>query len=379
MKTPNKTNITNIDELLRQIDLLKEDVAEMKKNNAENSEPETEEETELEESEVDEAEVDNEIEVDDDGEYNDNETEIEADDGSELETEDETEVESDEIEADDNDTENTEEVTPGLSEKLDKFISDFEHFRRKTTSLLEAILAASRISIGLKESETPRVVKEKKVLATLNTASGKLKKEVAALTLRMDEEGALHITQISKVISKGDAVEEELDVRGKIPNGNWIVVERKENYYLVSVDNFNNAENVTPYENEKEEKETNEKKGIVVNKKGVAHNVGGYELEDKPDYFKLTKESLNKPKKVRHAKWTKQGCDYPIKGEPVPEGKWVIVVDEEGIPFLVKAENVEPKISTKRTEKKEVKKAVKKVTKKIPTKKAVKKVVKKKK
>lgn len=379
MKTQNKTKTTtNIDELLRQIDLLKDDVAEMKKNNAENSEPETNEETEVEESEVDEAEVDNEIEVDDDGEYNDNETEIETDDGSELETEDETEVESDEIEADDNDTENTEEVTPELSEKLDKFISDFEHFRRKTTSLLEAILAASRISIGLKESETPRVVKEKKVLATLNTASGKLKKEVAALALKMDEEGALHITQISKVISKGDAVEEELDVRGKVPNGNWIVVERKENYYLVSVDNFNNAENVTPYSNDSEEA-TEVKQGKVVNKKGVAHNVRGYELEDKPDYFKLTKASLEKPVKVHNAKWSKYGCDFPIKGEAIPEGTWVIVIDEAGVPFLVSAENVEPKISTKRTEKKEVKKAVKKVTKKIPTKKAVKKVVKKKK
>ena len=91
-------------------------------------------------------------------------------------------------------------------------------------------------------------------------------------------------------------------------------------------------------------------------------------MEDNPDYFRLTKQSLAKPRRVFDAKWTKQDCDFPVKGEPIPEGTWVIVTDGDDW-FLVKSDDVQPKISTKRTEKEEPKKSPSK--KKVPMKKPV--------
>ena len=103
----------------------------------------------------------------------------------------------------------------------------------------------------------------------------------------------------------------------------------------------------------------------------------GYELESHDEYYKLTDRSLGRPVKVFDAKWNKE-CDnsWEVKGK-IPEGKWVIVYSNDKDTFyLVKSDDVEPKISTKKTEKKVVSK--KAVTKKVPAKKAVKKVVKKK-
>lgn len=299
------------------------------------------------------------------------------------ETPEEPEEPEEEEEKNNNESETPDEEPSGctmaeLSEKIDALSSDFNKYKGKVVSLLEAILAANRINLGLKETETPRLVIEKKKEGTLNTASGKLNHEVAALELYMNDDASLKIipSEKYKFIKKGNAVENPLEINGKVPLGDWIVVERKEKYYLVSTENFKEAEDVTPYE--EDEEDTNEKptKGQVVNKKGVAHNVRGFELIDKPDYFKLTKESLNKPKKVFNAKWSNSDCNFPVKGETIPEGVWVIVIDDEGVPFLVKSDDVEPKLSTKKTEKEEPKK--KKAVKKVASKKAVKKVAAKK-
>lgn len=338
------------------------------------------EEVETDVDEVAETEVDDETEEEESDEVAETE---EGDDVTESEEEaeeeegdDETE-EGDDVNESEGEAEENETDFAELSEKIDTLASDFKTFKGKVVSLLEAILAANRINLGLKETETPRLVIEKKKEGTLNTASGKLNHEVAALELYMNDDASLKITTSDKYkfIKKGNAVENPLEIKGKVPLGDWIVVERKEKYYLVSTENFNEAEDVTPYE---DEEDNNEKptKGQVVNKKGVAHNVRGYELIDKPDYFKLTKESLNKPKKVFNAKWSNSGCNFPVKGETVPEGVWVIVIDDEGVPFLVNSDDVEPKLSTKKTEKEESKK--KKAVKKVASKKAVKKVAKKK-
>jgi hypothetical protein len=360
-------------------------------------EPETEEKEELE-TEVDEneeAEEESDEESDEDG---DDETEADESDESdedgdeESETEEESEEETDESDESDEDgddeTESEDEAEnengiAELSEKVDALASDFNKFKGKMVSLLEAILAANRINLGLKETETPRLTVEKKKEGTLNTASGKLKHEVAALELYMNEDASLKITSKDKVISKGTAVENPLEIKGKVPLGNWIVVERKEKYYLVSADNFEEAEDVAPYEDDNDNEEP--AKGQVVNKKGVANNVRGYVLKNCEDCFKLTDASLEKPVKVFNAKWNSD-CDnqWPVKGN-IPEGVWVIVYsNDEDKFYLVKSDDVEPKVSTKKTEKTEKKVAVKKVAaKKVtaskkPAKKEVKKVAKKK-
>lgn len=351
--------VQSISELFNQVQIL-------------TKEPETEETKEIE-TEADETEEEEESDEETESEETE-EGELEKEEGDETEEADENEEEN---ESEDETPEDSECSIAELSEKFDALASDFNKFKGKVVSLLEAILAANRINLGLKETETPRLVIEKKKEGTLNTASGKLNHEVAALELYMNEDASLKIIQSEKYkfIKKGNAVENPLEIEGKIPLGDWIVVERKEKYYLVSTENFKESKDVTPYE---DEEDNNEKptKGQVVNKKGVAHNVRGFELIDKPDYFKLTKESLNKPKKVFHAKWSSSDCNFPVKGETVPEGVWVIVVDDEGVPFLVNSDDVEPKLSTKKTEKEEPKK--KKAVKKVASKKAVKKVAAKK-
>lgn len=292
------------------------------------------------------------------------------------------EPETDEVDETSEGIDESSEVTlEGLSEKIDTLNNDFAKFRAKTISLLEALLAANRIKLGLSEKETPRLsVENKKNVGTLNTASGKLKKEVAALALWMNpEDASLKITSKTVMISKGKAVEEELDIQGTVPSGDWVVVERKEKYYLVSTENFEDAEDVEPYDSDEENNESS--KGQVVNKKGVANNVRGYLLKSKDDCYELTERSLEKPYRVFHAKWTKD-CDnqWPVKGN-IPEGIWVIVYsNEEDRFYLVKSDDVEPSVSTKKTETKESKKkkAVKKVAKKSTKKVAFKKVAKKK-
>jgi len=347
------------------------------------SEEETEEDDSEEETEEDDSEEETEDDSEEETEEDDSEEETEEDDSEEeTEEDDSEETEEDDTEEAGEETENSDVAS--VNEKLDKLISDFNKFRGKTISMLEAILAANRITLGLKESETPRLVKEKKKLGILNTASGKLKKEVEAFILNVGSDGLLHVTDKHKTISKATACEEELEIRGKIPNGNWIVAERKEHYYLISVENFDEADDVTPYSDDEEET-PQVKQGQVVNKKGSVHNVRGYELVNREEDFKLTKRNLENPVKVFNAKWTKQDCDYPIVGEPIPEGHWVIVYDSDNEKwYIVSSDSVEAKVSTKRTEKKPVKKAVKKVAKKTekkvakkPVKKVAKKVAKK--
>lgn len=290
----------------------------------------------------------------------------------ENENEGEVPVEQqDEKTEEENNDEVPEENVSEISEKLDTLIADFGKFRAKTISLLEALLAANRIKLGLSEKETPRLaVEKKKNIGTLNTASGKLKKEVAAIALWMNPEDAtLKVTSKTVMISKGKAVEEALEIQGKIPSGDWIVVERKEKYYLVSTENFDTADDVEPYDSEEENNEPS--KGQIVNKKGTANNVRGYLLKAHDDYYELTERSLEKPYRVFKAKWTKD-CDnqWPVKGN-VPEGIWVIVYsNEEDRFYLVKSDDVQQGVSTKKTEEKKSKKAVKKVAvKKVASKK----------
>lgn len=279
------------------------------------------------------------------------------------------------------------ESTNEIIEKLEKLTADFNKFKAKSISMLEAILAANRISIGLDKTETPRLTIEKKKEGTLNTASGKLKHEVAGLALWLNpEDASLKVTTKTVTISKGDAVEEQLEVKGKIPTGDWVIIERNNKYTLVSTENCTNLEDIEPYDNEDDNE--NGSSGIIVNKKGVANNVRGYELEPLDDCFKLTDRALNKPVKVFKAKWTND-CDnkWPVKGN-VPEGTWVIVYNRDDDAFyLVKSDDVEIVASTKKTEEKKVvkkvpvkveKKVVKKAVNKKPVKKIAKKVAKKK-
>ena len=288
--------LTNINELLRQMNILTEDEQEMlkkeilkkQKNNVESDD---DDDATKVVSVDDEPEVDDELEADDEpsddsdddspDEVND-EPSDDSDDDSPDEVNDDTSDDSDDDSQDDSSqgdyTDELSEVTlEDVFAKVEKLSEDFTKFRTKVVSLLEAMLSIDKYSIGLKEDEQPRIVKEKKVLATINTASGELDTEVSAYKLRLDEQGVLHLTQEVVFIHRGDAVEDQLPIRGKIPNGNWVVVERKQKYYLVSVDNVD-FDDVTPYENDEKDKETG--KGKVVNKKGSAHNVRGYLLED---------------------------------------------------------------------------------------------------
>lgn len=370
--------LTNINELLRQMSILDEDEQEtlkkaLLKKQKKNVEPDDDDDDDDDSTKV--ASIDDEPEADDDEPEADDEPSDDSDDDSPDEVNEESNDDSqdevnddtsddynddsqDDSSQDDSNDDSSEVTLEDVFAKVETLNENFTKFRTKVVSLLEAMLSIDKYSIGLKEDEQPRVVKEKKVLATINTASGELDTEVSAYKLRLDEQGVLHLTQEVVFIHRGDAVEDQLPIRGKIPNGNWVVVERKQKYYLVSVDNVD-FDDVTPYENDEKDKETG--KGKVVNKKGSAHNVRGYLLEDNPDYFRLTKHSLAKPRRVFDAKWTKQDCDFPVKGEPIPEGTWVIVTDGDDW-FLVKSDDVQPKISTKRTEKEEPKKSPSKKT-----------------
>lgn len=375
--------ITSIEAFRRQLAILNEGFENLT-NGVEDNETmnddeqqETDEEQSLDDAPEMDDDFSNDINLDNDDENNDENTEVDD------VTENEDEVPTDEISVEQQDEEITEENNDEvpeenvseISEKLDTLISDFGKFRAKTISLLEALLAANRIKLGLSEKETPRLAVEKKNNAgTLNTASGKLKKEVAALVLWMNPEDAtLKVTSKTVMISKGKAVEEALDIQGKIPSGDWIVVERKEKYYLVSTENFDTAEDVEPYDSEEENNEPS--KGQVVNKKGTANNVRGYLLKAHDEYYELTERSLEKPYRVFRAKWTKD-CDnqWPVKGN-IPEGIWVIVYsNEEDRFYLVKSDDVQQGVSTKKTEEKKSKKAVKKVAvKKVASKKVAKK------
>ena len=338
----------SLDELYRQVSLLKAGADKSTKK----------------QEQVDENEI-----VDDDEDLDNIEVhgsdDIDVDDEPENEiVEDSEEVTEDSVEQiDDSGSENFEK-TEGLaeiSEKLDSLTNDFNKFKNKVISLLEATLAANRIHLGLDKTETPRLEVEKKKEGTLNTAEGDLTNPVVGYVMSINDNGILKVTNKYVTIKKGTAVENELEIEGKIPFGDWLVVENKENYYLVSTENFDGE--VTPYEDEDSQENEKASSGQVVNKKGVAHNVRGYELKALDDCFKLTEKSLKNPVKVHNAKWTKD-CDnhWPVKGkEMIPEGTWVIVYDDdEDMYYLVKSDNVEPKVSTKKTEP-EKKKAVKKV------------------
>lgn len=372
--------LTNINELLRQMSILDEDEQEtlkkaLLKKQKKNVEPDDDDDDDDDDS-TKVASIDDEPEADDDEPVNDDSSDDSNDDFSNDDSSDDSSDDSqddsnddsqDDSSQDDSSDDSSEVTLEDVFAKVETLSENFTKFRAKVVSLLEAMLSIDKYSIGLKDDEQPRVVKEKKVLATINTASGELDTEVSALKLKIDEQGVLHPTKEVVFIHRGDAVEDQLPIKGKIPDGNWVVVERKQKYYLVSLENAD-FDDVTPYETDEKDEDKETGKGKVVNKKGSARNVRGYILEDNPDYFRLTKQSLAKPRRVFEAKWTKQDCDFPVKGEPIPEGTWVIVTDGDDW-FLVKSEDVQPKISTKRTEKEEPKKSSGK--KKVPVKKSV--------
>lgn len=361
--------VTSLDDLNRQLKVLnggkskKEDDSPSVEEilDAVDDEPETEDGVEQDDDEATEA-----LDIDDAPETEDGVETTETDEQGEEPKEQE-----------DENNENGSDETQDDSEEIDlqtinAKIEDIQLTSKKQfgriISLLEALMAANRIQLGLSESETPRVSVEKKKGGTLYTARGKLKEEVGALVLWLDETGNLKVTSKDAIIHKGTAVEQQLDIKGKIPDGDWIVVERKEKYYLVSTENFEDAEDVTPYEDLDGDNETT--KGTIVNKKGIANKVRGYKLKVYDDCYKLTDNSISKPVKVFNAKWTSE-CDnkWPVKGN-IPQGIWVIVysrTDDEY--YLVKSDDVEPSVSTKKTEK--VEKPVKKVSKKVPAKKVV--------